>query len=242
MIEVHSKPEDAILEFTVSGTVTEADYRETLIPAVEAAIAARDHVRLLARIGPNFESFTLGAMADDARLGLKHWNGFDRAAVATDISWIRNATKAFAVFMPCPVATFALGEENDARRWLFESLGTIHQTDLGNGALHVQLIGQLDAEVYARETEDLDAFIRANDRFRLLLDLRQFDGWQGLGALGEHFRLVRDHHSLIDRAAFVGDKAWHRMAQRVGRRIINAPVHYFPAEEFEGAKAWLLAE
>lgn len=241
MIDVTSAPDDRIFEFSATGTVTAADYREVLVPALEAAIAARAEVRLLARIGPGFEGFTLGAMADDARLGLKHWRGFDRAAVVTDTGWIRSAVKGFSVFMPCPVATFTLDEQEDARRWLTESLGAIHQTDLGSGVLHVELLGQLDAEAYAAETEDLNAFLRANDRFRLLLDLRRFDGWQGLAALGEHFRLVRDHHALIDRAAIVGDRTWHAMAERIGRQFIKAPVHYFPADDFEGAKAWLLA-
>lgn len=242
MIDVKSAPDDRIFEFTAAGTVTEADYRDVLIPALEKAIEAREHVRLLARIEPDFEGYTLGAMADDARIGLKHWNGFDRAAIVTDLGWIRTAAQALSVFIPCPVMVFPLGEEADARRWLVDSLGTIHQSDLGKGVMHIQLIGQLDAEVYAAATERLDAFIRANDGFRLLLDLRQFDGWQGLGALAAHFRLARDHHALFDRAAIVGDKTWHAMAQRIGRQFIKAPVHYFPAEDIEGAKAWLLAD
>jgi hypothetical protein len=242
MIEVTSSPADRLLELNVTGTVSDDDYKRVLMPALETAIEAHDRVRLLARFDANFKGYTLGAMFDDARMGLKHWKGFDRAAIVTDTGWITRSVKAFSVIMPCPVATFPLGQEDDARRWLVESLGSIHQTDLGNGALHIRLKGQLDSEVYAAETEELNAFIRANGRFRLLLDLREFDGWQGLGALGEHFRLVRDHHGLIDRAAIVGDKTWQALAQRIGRQFIKAPVHYFPADDFEGAKAWLLAD
>ncbi len=241
MIELKSTPGDAILEFNISGTVTDEDYRDVLTPALEKAMQDQEHIRVLVRAGDDFEGYTLEALAADARVGLRHWRGFDRVALVTDTPWLIRSVKAFSVFFPCPVMTFALGQEDDARRWLTESLGSIHQTDLGGGALHVQLLGQLDSAVYAAEREDLDAFLRANDRFRLLLDLREFDGWQGLDALGAHFRLVRDHHGLVERVAIVGDKAWQAMAQRIGRQFIDAPVHYFPADEFEGAKAWLLA-
>ncbi|MCB1353932.1 MAG: STAS/SEC14 domain-containing protein [Rhodobacteraceae bacterium] len=242
MIEVTSSPDDTVFEFRASGTVTEADYRDVLVPALDSAIEAREHIRLLGRFGADFDGYTAGAMFEDGRLGLKHWRGFERAAIVTDTHWISAAVKAFSVFMPCPVATFSLGEEDDARRWLRESLGSIHHSDLGQGVLHVRLLGQLDGAAYADVTEDLNAFIRGHDRFRLLLDLREFDGWQGLGALAAHFTLVRDHQSLLDRAAIVGDKAWQALAERIGRQFIKAPVRYFPADDFEQARAWLLAD
>lgn len=241
MIEVKSQPDDPLIEITITGTVTAEDYRNVLVPAIEKALAEQEHLLALVRIDKGFERYTLEAMAADTRLGLKHWNGFDRVAVVSDTKWVNTAVKAASIFMPCPVAVFALGQEDEARRWLVESLGSIHQIDLGNGALMVQLLGQIDSTVYAAENEDLNAFIRAHDRFRLLLDLREFDGWQGFRALGEHFKLVRDHRGLVSRVAIVGDRTWQAIAQKIGRQFIDAPVRYFPAEDFEGAKAWLLA-
>lgn len=241
MIELRSSPDDPFLEIHVGGVVTAADYRDVLVPAIEAALQDHDRLRVLVRVEESFERYTLEAMAADTRLGLRHWNGFDRVAVVSDTGWLNTTVRAVSIFINCPVAIFSLGEEEAARRWMVESLGSIHQTDLGDGVLHVQLLGQIDSAVYAAESEDLNAFIRANDRFRLLLDLREFDGWQGFAAIGEHFRLVRDHRHLVERVAIVGDKAWQAIGQRIGRQFIDAPVHFFPGEDFDGAKAWLMA-
>ena len=242
MIEQIETTRADVLEFRVSGTVTDADYSEVLIPALEAAIAAQERIRLLIRFDAKFRDFTLGALFDDARLGLKHWRGFDRVAVVTDSPWLSRAIRGFSVFLPCPVQTFTLAEYDQAKTWLVESLGAIHQTDLGNGVLHVELLGKLDPSIYAEEAEDLNAFIRRNERFRLLLDLRRFDGWQGLGAVAEHLKLVRDHHHLIDKAAIVGDAAWQRLGERVAGHFVRAETRYFPAAEFEAAKLWIVGD
>ncbi len=196
-------------------------------------------MRLLVVMESGFGDFTLGALWDDARMGLKHWRGFDRVAVVTGSTGVKRTIKAFSVAIPCPVMVFPPDQTEEARRWLSESLGAIHQTDLGDGVLHLALLGKVDAAVYEAEAEDLNAFIRANDRFRLLLDLREFDGWQGLGAVGEHLRMVRDRVALLDKAAIVGDAGWQKMAVGVGRRILGKEAEYFDGDRFDAAVAWL---
>ncbi|WP_102106773.1 STAS/SEC14 domain-containing protein [Oceaniglobus roseus] len=242
MIEVTPSPTEGTLEIRYSGTISEEDYTRALIPALDAAMAEHPRLRLLVRMESGFGDFTLGALFEDSRFGLKHWRGFDRVAIVADPGGMTRAIRAFSVFFPCPVMVFPLAGEDDARRWLSESLGSIHQTDLGEGMLHVQLLGKLDAAVYAAEEEDLNAFIRAHDRFRLLLDLRQFDGWQGLGALGERLRLVRDHRMLVDKLAIVRSGAVAKMAERLASTFFNAEVKHFDNEEFEDARAWLAAD
>lgn len=241
MIEKKPTARDDVLEFHVSGIVSEKDYTMVLIPALEGAIETQDRLRLLVRFSADFEDYTLGALLQDARTGLKHWRGFDRIAIVADQGWIAKAAKAMSVIMPCPVMVFTLAEHEDAQRWLTESLGSIHQRELGGGVLHVQLLGQLDAASFAEEAEDLNAFLRANDRFRLLLDLREFDGWQGLGAVAEHVAIVRDHAAQVQRVAILGDGGIAQFARRVAPRFVHAEVKHFGSEEVEAAKSWLAA-
>lgn len=239
MIEIKQTERDDILEVHATAPVTDADYRDVLIPAIDEAIARSDNVRLLMVLDARISDFTLGALWDDARLGLKHWRGFDRVAVATGSQGLARAIRAIAVFLPCPVAIFGPDERDAARRWLTQSLGAVHQTDLGDGVLHIRLLGKLDQAEYAEESADLSAFIRRNDRFRLLLDIRDFDGWQGLGAVAEHFRLVRDHAAHLDKAAIVGDAGWQKAAVAVGRRVLGKEARYFKASDLAEAKDWL---
>ncbi len=239
MIEVKKLDRDDLMEIRISGTVTDEDYRNILTPALDQAIERGERIRALVVLKSDLSDFTFGALMDDARLGLKHWRGFDRLALVTGSKAIKTMVKAFSVVIPCPVRVFDADETEDAHRWLVESLGAIHQRDLGDGVLHVQLVGALDSAVYEEESRDIAAFIARNDKFRLLLDLREFDGWQGLGAIGEHFRLVRDHAGALDRAAIVGDAGWQALAVQIGKRVIGKDARYFDDDEFAEAVDWL---
>lgn len=237
MIKITQRGETGVYEVALSGRISDEDYKTVLIPALDRAIEEHDHIKALVILDD--VSYSLGAMFDDAELGIRHWSGFDRIAVVGETGWMTRAIRAFAPVMPCPLKVFEPGHEEEARRWLVESLGAVHQTDLGEGVLHVQLLGKLDPEVMEEEERDMNAFMRANDRFRLLLDLREFDGWQGLGALGAHFRIVRNHYDLIDKAAVVGDASYQKLAARALSKLSGAEVEYFGPKELEKAKAWM---
>lgn len=240
MITCTQSPHSNILEIALSGAVSGEDYETVLIPAIDRAIEEHDTIRALVTVARGTE-YTLQAMGKDAWMGMKHWRGFDRVAMVGEEGWITRATRGFAVFMPCPVKVFEPDEADAARRWLRESLGAIHQTDLGGGVLHIKLLGKLDPEAYDAETADLNAFIRANGgSFRLLLDLREFDGWQGIAGLFEHFKLVRDHRSMVEKAAIVGDADWEKLISRVATTVIGAEARFFD-EDFEKALAWIKA-
>jgi len=227
------------LEVHLTGQVTQGDYETVLIPAIEAALQEHDAIRVLGVVDEAFTGYDVGAMWADSKLGLTYWRGFDRLAVATDKGWIRIAVRAFAPLLPCPAQVFALSEAEEARRWLRESLGAVHILDLGGPVVQVQLMGRPDAADFAEAEGDLDARLRERDGFRLLLDLREFDGWQGLGAITGHFSLAREHAGLVQRAAVVGDHGWQELGQRVAGRFLNAESRFFPGEEFDAAKAWL---
>lgn len=239
MISVSPIDTAGVLEVKMDAPVSAADYKDVLLPALDKAIAASDNMRLLIIVSAGFSDFTLGAMFEDARVGLKHWRGFDRVAIVTDNTAMKHAIRAFSIFMPCPVDMFDHAEVDDARRWLRESLGSIQQTDLGQGVLHVALRGKLDTQAYANDIEDLNRFLASHDRPRLLIDLRDFDGWQGLGALKDHLDLVRGHAPKIDRAAVVGDAGWQEMGLQIGKRAFGLDAKYFGDDDFEAARSWV---
>ncbi|MCB1313381.1 MAG: STAS/SEC14 domain-containing protein [Sedimentitalea sp.] len=239
MIEVTPGRAEASIDVRMTGKLTAKDYEDVLAPALQAALETHDRVKVLVQIGPGFDGFEAGALWSDAKLGLSHWRGFDRVAVVTDVDWIEHTMKIFGFAMPCPVRVFDLDEVDEARRWLGESLGSIHLAEAGGDVLQVQMIGKLDSAAYARAEERLDAFIRDHDSLKLLLDLREFDGWQGLSALGDHFSLVREHYRIPSKVAVVGDAAWQKLAERILSRFVKAETRYFDEDDFADATAWI---
>jgi hypothetical protein len=69
-------------------------------------IGTHDRIKALLVFGEGFEGYDLAAVWDDARLGLRHWRGFERIAVVSDVGWLRTAVRAIGVAMPCPVRLF----------------------------------------------------------------------------------------------------------------------------------------
>ena len=236
--EIQGRPEGT-LEFKVTGTVTGDDYDKVLTPALERALESNERIRLLWQVGPDFDGYTLGGAWDDARLGLRHWTGFERMALVTDEPWIETAVRALGFALPCPIRVFDLEELEEGRRWLSESLGSIRVKELGESTLQVSLLGKLETIAYDGVTDTIGDFVARCGRIKLLLDLSAFDGWQGLGALGGHFSLLRDYYQAPTHVAVVGDAAWQRLAERVVSRFIDAEAQYFEADQREAAVQWL---
>ena len=145
----------------------------------------------------------------------------------------------FGWMMPCAVQTFDIDQADDARRWLRESLGTIHQSDLGGGVLHLALMGKLDPAAYAEEEQDLDAFLSRTETPRVLLDVRQFEGWQSLSALPKHLTLVYRHYAAWEKIAILGNRSWQKMSERVLGQVRGGETRFFSADQESAAKSWL---
>jgi hypothetical protein len=240
MIEIIQGLPEGTLGFSLSGTVGKEDYDDVLVPALERAIEEHDRVKLLMRFGEAFEAYSLAAAWEDTLAGLRHWRGFERIAVVSDVAWLRAAVAALAPLLPCPVRLFGLNGAEEARLWLAESLGTIH-LDQQDGVIRVQLIGRLEPSAYDRVDDELNQLMSRIRPVRLLIDLREFDGWTGLAALSDHLSLVREHHRTPQRVAVLGDAGWQKLAQKLASRFLQADTRYFDAAHAEQAQVWAAA-
>ena len=66
MIEVLPQSHDAVVGVRATGLLTDADYKQTLIPLLEKTIAARGRARLLVEIADTFAGWEMAAAWDDA--------------------------------------------------------------------------------------------------------------------------------------------------------------------------------
>ena len=238
MIETMSGLPDGTLGFSFQGHITAQDYERVLTPALDRALVQHDHLKLLAQLGPAFQGYDLGAAWADGREALRHWDGFERLALVSDVAWVPTAMAAFSLVMPCPVRVFANADFDEARRWLEESLGTMHLDRQGD-VVEVQLLGTLEARDYERIETDFNAELVGIDGVRLLLDLRQFDGWAGLGALAGQLALVRDHRRAMRRVAVVGNRTWQVLAEKLVSRFVDAETRFFEGADHALAETWV---
>jgi hypothetical protein len=102
------------------GHVSSEDYRDVIEPAVQAALEEHAKLRLLYLLGDEFEGYSAGAAWEDTKLGIHHWDTWERIAVVTDRTWIHDGVKAFAWMLPAEVRVFGLDARDDAQAWVEE--------------------------------------------------------------------------------------------------------------------------
>lgn len=118
MIELMPDLPDNVVGLVASGQVTANDYASVVIPAIEAVLDKHDSVRVLYQVAPGFTGFSVGAMWDDARMGLVHASAWEKIAVVTDLDWLHGATQFFRFMVPCPVEVFGNDALAAARDWI----------------------------------------------------------------------------------------------------------------------------
>ena len=111
------------LGFRAHGQVTAADYENVIVPDVEAAFALNRKLRLLYVTADDFTGFDPGAMWDDVKMGMRHFSGWDRVALVSDVQWLRTTTSAMSFMVPAEIRLFHLNELDEAQRWITEPAG-----------------------------------------------------------------------------------------------------------------------
>ena len=103
--------------FRASGVITADDYRTVIEPSLATAHDDAPKVNLVYVIGEDVERFSLGAMAQDAKVGTTPAKEWGRIAVVTDKHWISGAIDLFRHFYRCEVRSFPVSDEAAAITW-----------------------------------------------------------------------------------------------------------------------------
>lgn len=118
MIEILSGFPGNVVAFLGKGRITRDDYEKVLIPCVEQALSRNAKIRCYYELGPEYTGFEAGAAWEDFKLGMEHLTRWERAAVVTDVEWMRVATNAVRFLIPGEVRVFANSERDQARSWI----------------------------------------------------------------------------------------------------------------------------
>ena len=103
--------------------VEKEDYENVILPALDAAIAQHEKVRLVYVLGPEFDDYEGEAVWEDLKLGARHPTSFERMAIVTDARWAGPAIKMFSVLWPGQARAFPLSDLESAKRWAAEDAG-----------------------------------------------------------------------------------------------------------------------
>jgi hypothetical protein len=118
MFELLDDLPDDVIGVRAIGEVDDDDYEDVLVPAIEDRLTRHDKIRLLYVLGEEFTGYDDGAAWEDAKLGLKTFNSYDKMAVVTDATWVRRTVKAFGWLIPGEVEVFHADALPTAREWI----------------------------------------------------------------------------------------------------------------------------
>jgi hypothetical protein len=89
-----------VLGLEAVADVEKDDYKNVIVPAVNAAIAEHGKVRRVYVLGSEFDDYEGEAAWAELKLGLRHPASFERMAIVTDARWAGPAIKLFGVLWP----------------------------------------------------------------------------------------------------------------------------------------------
>ena len=109
---------DNVVAMRAHGTVEHEDYLRVIVPAIERKLQSYPKIRVLYEMGDDFTGYSAGALWDDARMGMHHFHAFEKAAIVTEVEWVRKSVSFFRFLIPCPVRLFRNGELSPAIEWI----------------------------------------------------------------------------------------------------------------------------
>ncbi|WP_338244267.1 STAS/SEC14 domain-containing protein [Aurantiacibacter hainanensis] len=103
--------------------------------------------------------------------------------------------------------------------------------------------GGLSEQDFADLAEAIDTHINETDTVpNLVIRVDKLPHWESLSAVSRHFHFVKTHGKIVRKVAVVGDSPLLKLGPEVAGHFVKASVRHFPANKFEDAKAWALAE
>lgn len=117
-----------VLGVSAEGKITGADYEKVQMPAIEEKLKANQKINMLYHLGNKFDGFSLGAMLDDTKIGIKHLSVWNKIAMVSDHEMINAMVRFFGHLIPSEIRIFKNAEIADATKWILEKETTKHKT------------------------------------------------------------------------------------------------------------------
>ena len=107
---------NGVLGFEATGEIHASDYRDVLMPAVQAVWERGEEVRIVL-VFEHWSGMSSGAAWEDLKTGMKHLTKWRRIALVTDIDWMITVTSLFGWMTPGELKRFPVAGKDQAIAW-----------------------------------------------------------------------------------------------------------------------------
>jgi hypothetical protein len=100
------------------GKVTEEDYKQSLVPALETASKEFGEINFLMIFETDLGNFSYGAWMQDAKVSLKHFAKWNKIAIVSDQKIVERLAHVFNFISPADAKGFPVSDIELAKNWV----------------------------------------------------------------------------------------------------------------------------
>jgi hypothetical protein len=115
-IEVNAENDGKFLVVRLTGKLHKSDYQH-FVPPVEQAVQKHGKVRIIV-VMQNFHGWDAGALWEDIKFDVKHFNHIEKLAVVGEKTWEKWMVAFCKPFTTATIKYFSIERQADARAWV----------------------------------------------------------------------------------------------------------------------------
>lgn len=108
-----------LVKVSVTGKLTKEMY-EQFVPVIEQELKEYPKLRMLF-VMHDFHGWTAGALWDDIKFDVQHWNDIERLAIVGDSKWEQGMSAFCKPFTSAKVRYFDHGQLQEAEQWVSDA-------------------------------------------------------------------------------------------------------------------------
>ncbi|WP_291325850.1 STAS/SEC14 domain-containing protein [Desulfovibrio sp. UCD-KL4C] len=118
MIKIMPESKGCMLAVKASEKLTENDYVETWVPALQKIIEEHKSANVLLYMDEAFDGWEMKAMWADTKFGFTHRNDFKKIAIVGGPAWVEWGSKIASSLMDCELKIYNPEKLNEALNWV----------------------------------------------------------------------------------------------------------------------------
>lgn len=115
MITIIDDAPDNAAAFKATGDVNKEDYRNVVIPAIDALVKKQDKINFMLVLDTAIKNFSIGAFLQDLGVGLKHFTKWHKMAIVSESGVINRFSDLFSYIAPGEAKGFTHSELEKAK-------------------------------------------------------------------------------------------------------------------------------
>lgn len=240
MLHIMPTAHEDILAFGAKGKLTKEDYKQRILPRIERAQKTGKKIKILLQLESDFGGFTPAAAWEEIKM-VRYSDILDRVAVVSDKKWANETALFLGEIMPCTVQVFYNQNLDKGIEWLNKDISKIdYILDKTEGTLRVNVTSALSSADFNCIAKEIDQWISLGHQLNgILINIKEFSGWEGIGSIISHFKFINGHHKKIKKVAICCDTGLLNFTSKVANHFVDADIMYFKRCHLAEAISWI---